>query len=152
MRFLQILILTILVWAPEAQGATGKVFKVLPQFLDEKGRAALSPSLFERDAYQAHLRMNREKRNGIRFAVQWKTHKAVWAPLKLRVELRGTAEGNLPKEKTIEKQVDAGKYFRKWTNLDLTGQPYADFGEVTAWRVTLWEGEDLLAEQKSFLW
>ena len=36
-----------------AAAATGSVIKVLPQFLDLKGRTALSPSLYDRDAYQA---------------------------------------------------------------------------------------------------
>ena len=39
-----------------------------------------------------------------------------------------------------------------WTGLALKGDEYEQFGEVTAWRVTLWEGTQLLGEQKSFLW
>jgi hypothetical protein len=32
------------------------------------------------------------------------------------------------------------------------GDAYKQFGEVTAWRVSLWSGDQLLGEQKSFLW
>ena len=34
----------------------GKISKVLPHWLDLQGRHTLSPSLLERDAYQAKLR------------------------------------------------------------------------------------------------
>ena len=40
----------------------------------------------------------------------------------------------------------------RWNGIALTGEDYKAFGEVTAWRVTLWDGETMLAEQKSFLW
>ena len=54
-----------------ASAATGKVIKVLPQFLDLKGRHSLSPSLYDRDAYQAQLRDTKTNISGMRFAVQW---------------------------------------------------------------------------------
>ena len=39
--------------AAAATAQTGRVVKVLPLYLDLKGRDAISPSLFDRDAYQA---------------------------------------------------------------------------------------------------
>ena len=39
---------------------TARVIKVLHHLIDAKGRNALAPSLFERDAYQIHLRENPE--------------------------------------------------------------------------------------------
>jgi hypothetical protein len=130
---------------------TGKIIKVLPQYLDGKGQNCPSPSLFERDAYQVWLRQHPEARSGIRYEVQWKA----WAakhPLKLRIELRGIAHGNLPMEKTLELEVNAGLGASRWSSVALTGESYKKFGEVTAWRVTLWDGPRLLSEQKSFLW
>lgn len=120
--------------------------------MDEKGRTSLSPSLFERDAYQARLRNNPKQRAGLRYAVQWKTRGGAFEPLKIRVELRGAAEGNLPKQEILEERVEPTGRFSRWTYLDLTGDRYKAFGEVTAWRVTLWEGDQLLGEQRSFLW
>lgn len=134
------------------QGATGRVIKVLPQFLDLKGRDSVSPSLYDRDAYQANLRMHPEKRSGLRFHVQWKTKGATWAPLKLKIELRGIAEGNLPRQYRLEEVLTPHGRFSHWTDLAITGEAYRQFGEVTAWRVTLWEGDQLLGEQTSFLW
>ena len=56
--------------------ATGRVVKVLPFFLDLKGHEALSPSLYDRDAYQAYLRRHADERSAIRFDVLWKASDA----------------------------------------------------------------------------
>src|SRR3982750_1773574 len=77
--------------------ATNALVKVLPEFLDLKGRNSLSPSLYERDVYQASLRLHPEHRSAMRFYVQWKLKKAAFEPLLVRVELRGIAEGKLPR-------------------------------------------------------
>jgi hypothetical protein len=135
-----------------AGGATGRILKVLPQFLDLNGQHTISPSLYERDAYQAFLRQHPEQRSGIRFAVQWKTHGAVFGSLKLRVELRGTARGDLPSQTVLETELKPGSWWSQWTFVPLTGADYQKFGDTTAWRVTLWEGDDQVAEQTSFLW
>src|SRR5262245_58449513 len=132
-----------------AEAATGRVMKVLPHLLDLKGRHTLSPSLYERDAYQARLRLHPEERSGIRFDVQWKSKGGVWEPLKLVVQLRGLPQGELPKEWVLEKAVEPGQWFSQWTSLTLQGLEYKGVGEVTAWRVSLWEGKQLLGEQKS---
>jgi hypothetical protein len=135
-----------------AQAATGRVIKVLPQFLDLKGRSSLTPSLHERDIYQAVLREHTNQCSGMRFIVQWKTKGQPAAPLNLRVELRGVARGDFPKQLAIEKPVEPGGWFSQWAEVPLVGVEYKRFGQVTAWRVTLWEGSQLLGEQRSFLW
>jgi hypothetical protein len=136
-----------------ARAATGSVVKVLPQYLDLKGRPSISPSLYDRDAYQVTLREHPERRSGVRFCVRWKAKGAPTAPLLLKLELRGIAEGNLPKQLVLEEPVQRGGWFgRRWTTLSLTGQKYQAFGTVTAWRASLWEGSRLLGEQTSFLW
>jgi len=134
--------------------ATGRVIKVLPFLLDMQGRHSLSASLFERDAYQAFLRQNPDKISGLLYSVHWKAKGRTAAPLKLTLELRGIAEGNLPRQLVLEQTVPSsgGRLFGRWAGLILTGQQRKDFGEVTAWRVTLWEGERRLGEQRSFLW
>ena len=135
-----------------ASAATGSVVKVLPQFLDLKGRSAISPSLYDRDAYQAHLREHTNEISGMRFAVQWKAHGTSNAQLKLRVEIRGVTQGDLPPNIVLEQPAKKATFFGHWTYLPLTGEDYKRIGEVTAWRATLWDGDKLLGEQKSFLW
>ena len=134
-----------------ASAAIGRVSKVLPHFLDAQGRHSLSPSLFDRDAYQVKLRQHPELRSGIRFDVNWRVRSVTSATFKLKVELRGIAKGNLPRLKSLEQEVKGGVGAR-WTGLTLGGDDYKDFGEVTAWRVTLWDGEQMIGEEKSFLW
>jgi hypothetical protein len=153
MRALLILLLTLglFVHARAADAVTGRVVKVLPLLLDQQGRVALSPSLFDRDAYQAQLRQHTNEVSGIRYDVEWSAKNAGAQKLKLRVELRGLSEVNLPKLKTLETEVAPG-WFRQWTPLTLAGDDYKSFGAVTAWRATLWNGDTLLGEQKSFLW
>ena|SRR5712671_2872970 len=150
--FLWFIISFLLASVPQSFGATGRVVKVLPHFIDLKGRAALSPSLYDRDAYQVILRDHPEKRSGIRFDMQWKTKGTLWSGLKLRVELRGVAQGETAKQIILEQDLQSGGWFSHWTSMTLAGEDYKTIGEVTAWRVTLWEGTDLLGEQKSFLW
>ena len=132
-----------------ADAVSGRVIKVLPFLLDTNGVEAKSPSLFDRDAYQAYLLIHTNEVSGMRFDVLWTADKS--PDLKLRVDLRGMGPTNQPTVKTLETAVKAG-YFRKWTELPLTGADYKNFGSVVAWRVTLWEGDKQLGEQKSFLW
>jgi len=147
------LLLIIAFAASPASASTGHVIKVLPEFLDREGRTSLSPSLYERDAYQAQLRLHPERRSGLRFFVEWKTKGALWQPLKLRVELRGRSEGNLPQQLVLQQTlVNKSTPFTRWTGVTLTNEQYQQLGSVTAWRVTLWEGDRLLGTQQSFLW
>ena len=150
--FFNLLLFLCLAAAGSAGAATGRVLKVLPQFLDLQGRHTLSPSLYERDAYQAFLRQHTNQISGLRFAVQWKAGGTSTAPLKLRVEMRGTAQGELPTHRMLECAVKPGGWFSHWTSLPIIGEDYEKFGAVTAWRATLWEGDQLLSEQHSFLW
>jgi hypothetical protein len=129
----------------------GRVVKVLPLFLDLKGHDAISPSLFDRDAYQAYLRQHTNEISAIRFDILWKASNAKNEKLKLRAELRGIGERSLPRQTVLEKEVTPG-FFRSWTSLTLGGDELKNFGSLVAWRVTLWNGDRMLGEQKSFLW
>jgi hypothetical protein len=138
--------------ALSAQAAgTGKVIKVLPHFLDKKGRHTVSPSLYERDAHQAQLRKSPGLRSGIQFDVQWKAAKADKSNLKLKLEVR-TSKGDLAKPTVLEQTVKPDGWMTTWTTLKVDGDAYEKFGDVIAWRATLWEGDQQIAETKSFLW
>jgi hypothetical protein len=150
--FLWLWFLYFVLLLPTTDAAQGRVIKVLPHFLDLDGHHSLSPDLYQRDAYQAYLRSHPEKRSGIRFDVQWKAKGPSGGALILRAELRGIAQGTLPKSITLEQPVELKGRFSHWTGLALTGEDYEQFGEVTAWRVTLWENGQMLGEQRSFLW
>lgn len=152
MRWMPATLLSLLVFTAAASASEGRIYKVLPQFLDLKGRTSLTPSLYDRDAYQAKLRKNPTERSGVVFQIQWKAKVPETEPLKLKVQVRGVSEGDLPKEATIELPVRQRHWYSHWASVDFDGAQYKSFGEVTAWRVTLWDGDQLLSEQKSFLW
>ena len=144
---MRLILLTFIFLATFISAHAAEVVKVLPFFLDTDGRIAKSPSLFDRDAYQAYLRAHTNDVSGLRYDVQCRTEEKA----KLRLELRGIGEGSKPKIKILEAEVAAGS-FNNWTEIKLIGDDYKNFGAVTAWRVTLWSGDKQLSEQKSFLW
>ncbi|MEP6662703.1 MAG: hypothetical protein ABJC04_03465 [Verrucomicrobiota bacterium] len=132
------------------QAAEPALKKVLPHFIDAKGRNSVSPSLYERDAYQFYLRNNPEKRAGIRFDVEWRgTSKG--RKLKLRVEMRGVKSDAIHTE-TLETIVEKKGWFSTWSSVVLRDDAYKTFGELAAWHATLWDGDQQLSELKSFLW
>jgi hypothetical protein len=69
------------------------------------------------------------------------------------VELRGITEGKVLRQLILERDIpNPGGATSHWTDLTLSGAAYKNFGAVTAWRVTLWEGQTLIGRQQSFLW
>ena len=132
-----------------AAAADARIIKVLPHHLDQQGRHATAPSLFERDAYQARLRAHPEERSAIRFDIQWKAHLKPRTGLALVLESRGT-RGSGPL--VLEANVKPRRWFSSWTSITITREMLELFGEPAAWRVSLWDGETFVAEQKSFLW
>ena len=129
----------------------GRVIKVLPFLLDLQGREAKSPSLFDRDAYQAYLRIHTNEITAIRFDIQWKATKTTNEDLRIRLEIRGVGDRGMPTTKTFETNAPAG-VFHGWTMFALGGDERKKFGGVVAWRATLWNGDQLFGEQQSFLW
>ena len=146
-----ILLLTLLTASAAARGAPDKIIKVLPHHLDLNGRHAVSPSLFERDAYQAMLRLNPSKRGGLQFDIQWKARKRPGRTLQLRLEL---VTVNQPKGSpfTVDLEVTPTGAFGRWKRVKLDKALTDRLGEVIAWRIVLREGGLDLSEQKSFLW
>jgi hypothetical protein len=129
----------------------GRIVKMLPLFLDSKGRDAVSPSLYDRDAYQAYLRRHSNEISAIRFDFLWQVENPSATKYKLRVELRGIATDGKPTRTTLEQEAPP-PLLRRWNSLTLSGADYRSFGELVAWRATLWRSDQLLSEQKSFLW
>jgi hypothetical protein len=150
-RWQRFSILAVLAFALVANAEPARVIKVLPHFLDLKGRASLNPSLFDRDAYQAELRGAPAKRSALRFDVQWKAPYYAYDALRLRIEAKG-GKGKEPKLITLEEPVKPTTLFSTWTAVTFSGEDYQNLGELISWRATLLNGTNVVAEQKSFLW
>jgi len=147
----RILILAWLMAAPVLWAGEGRVVKVLPQLLDRKGRHALAPSLYERDAYQFYLRKHPGQITGLRLMVQWKAKNVDWSQLKLRAEMRGLIGDSLHTV-TFEEPAKKSGHFSSWSEFKLEGGEWLAFGGLVAWHVSLWEGDKPLGEMQSFLW
>lgn len=136
-----------------AAGEAARILKVLPHRVDEQGRHSLSPSLYERDAYQAHLKEHPSLVASMRFDIHWKADYAAAAPLTLQIELR-TSDRDLNDPFRLSRAVDPPRFFikRRWTTLQIPREEYRGLGQILAWRASLWRGGKLVAEQRSFLW
>ena len=134
-----------------AEAAEAKILKVLPHLLDREGRHTLSPSLYERDAYQVHLRENEELISALRFDIQYKGPRPAPDDLVMKIEIRGSGTG-LAETETFEAKVKPTGFFAKWAGIVLDREAYQRIGEIIAWRVTLWSGGLIVAEEESFLW
>lgn len=136
----------------EEQEASVRVLKVLPHFLDAKGLHALSPSLFERDAYQAHLKDHPNEVSTMRFDVHLRLYDSDLEDVQVRVEARFGKGDSIETIKTSVplKKPKWGK--RTWTNVTLDKKAYDAKSQLIAWRVTLWQGDMKLDTQTSFLW
>lgn len=130
--------------------AEGRILKVLPFYLDAKDRTALSPSLFDRDAYQALLKRKPELRKALRMDVHFKTA-AASTNLQLRIDLRCNREGQITNSTHVVSVTRTGVAGR-WKSVKIEGEAFEQLGSLLAWRATLWDADRQIGEQKSFLW
>jgi len=72
-----------------------------------------------------------------------------WTPRSVslvKFEYRQLAKTDAVFEKTYAPHGDTAKVFQ------VRGEEFRSGGSVSAWRVSLWNGDQLVAERKSFLW
>ena len=135
-----------------AESSHAKAIKVFRFLVDADGLHARSSSLLDRDAYQAYLREHPAKVNGLRFIIQWKRRSESPAQPAIRVEVRH-GNGNTIGEFAKTAPVKVRKTRRsQWHQITISGEEYVRLGKVIAWRVSLWDGETMLAQAESFLW
>ncbi|MCD6052246.1 MAG: hypothetical protein K0Q55_3664, partial [Verrucomicrobia bacterium] len=134
---------------PNAEAGKARISKVLPHLLDEKGRHTLSPSLYERDAYQSQLRKNPDRCTAVRFDIRWAGINLKRDSLKLRMEIRVSGE---PNHIVLEEAIKPLGVSGSWSELTLKGEEFKKAGKIIAWRATLIEADKEVAELKSFLW
>jgi hypothetical protein len=149
MKIARALVITAVVLCCSAAAAEARIIKVLPHFLDKAGRHTIHPSLFERDGYQAHLKTHPELCSGMRFDVQWKGRKLEHGQIKLEVRGANTPPRQI---ETFSENLKGGGMFSRWSGLKVAGEDFKRIGSIIAWRISLWDGDQQLAEQRSFLW
>ena len=144
-----VLIILFLCLSAASGAAEARIVKVLPHLLDAQGRNSLAPSLYERDAYQAHLRATPELVSALRFDVQYKSDTR--EPIVLRIELRGS-KMPLGRIRVFETDLQPRRFFSSWGHLHLDKELYDEIGPIIAWRATLRRDGFVLADLESFLW
>ena len=122
------------------------IVKVLPHYLDASGNHSDGPTLLHRDVYQDKLRKNPDLVRAVRYDVNWRGTGEV----KVRLELRSTKAG--VETMIIERVETASGRSSHWTPILIDAATYKTFGQPESWRVSLWQGETQVGEQKSFLW
>lgn len=152
MRSFKILVAACIVSsAMAAQAASGRIIKLLPHYLDKDGKHTISPSLYERDAYQARLRSNPELVSGIRFDLKWRASDVDREQLRVRIEIRGSK--TRPNEPfVIEQKIQRRGLLGRWSSVTVDKEQFAKVGKMIAWQATLLEGDNKLAQLRSFLW
>ena len=143
-------ILVLLASGALVSAAEQRVIKVLPHLMDKEGRISKSPSLFERDAYQLRLRQNPEEQSGIRYDILWQSY--ISGKYRLKLELLGRVVEGRTNTRTVEIDLDVKDRRRKWDHIKFEGEEYRNFGRIVAWRVSIWQGDQMLAKEQSFLW
>ena len=153
MRWLGIALFGLLIsWqATAATSGPVRIIKVLPTFLDREGRQSLSPSLYERDSYQAQLRASPEQQGGLRYDIQWKAPASERKALVLRLELRGSLAHSV-EALVIEQPLKRSGWPERWSRIQIDPSLCKKLGTIIAWRAGLWKDDQLVAEQRSFLW
>jgi hypothetical protein len=52
----------------------------------------------------------------------------------------------------MEEPAVKNGYFSSWAEFRIEGADYTTFGQLVAWRVTLWQDDHQLGQLESFLW
>jgi hypothetical protein len=132
---------------PGGQISKVKYFHLNPEIpLNTEERALM----MERDyhLYGAVTREQQLARAGHYYSIFWKAEDRS-APLLVRFEYRQANSGL----EEVSQEVPVDDIRRSnLTRFQVTGDPYHERGPVTAWRVSLVRGEEVLASQESYLW
>ena len=144
-------ILVLLMSLLSLEAASARIIKVLPHYLDLKGRHTLSPSLYERDAYQLELRSNMERVSTVRFDINWSSKGISKENLKIRIQVRGS-ETKIGQEVVIDEKDLKTKLFGSWAKIKVDEETFKKVGKLVAWRVSIWDGDTEVTSQQSFLW
>jgi hypothetical protein len=135
-----------------SKGPGGAITKVNPYHLQPLERPrGVDPSVsFERTyrLYGAVSLAEQLERAGHYYTIHWKVDDRT-QPVTVKFEYRQKNTGLTVKVKEI--QADTIKRHNT-TEFTVTGSDYRSEGPVTAWRVSLMRGKELLASSESFLW
>ena len=97
--------------------------------------------------YGAVTKEEKELRKGHFYTVSWRELSGA-RPVKIVFEYRQQTTGAKVKRKSrVMSPSGEGK-----TEFEITGEDYYRNGRVLAWRMTLYDGDEVVSQKQSFLW
>lgn len=132
---------------PGGQITKVKYFHLIPT---ERVQVADRALQFERQhrLYGAVTAVEQRARGGQYYDILWKASDRT-GPVTLKFEYR-QANNGLKTQSQEQEIVDVKR--NNWTSFAVIGDDYQVSGQVTAWKLTLKRGADILATQQSYLW
>lgn len=134
------------------KGSGGTISKVKPFFLDPTVvlRTPDPAIVFERESHLrgAYTAAEQVNRSGTYYSIFWKVDDRS-QPVTVRFEYRQA--NTALAVKTLEQEVASVKR-NNLTKFQVTGAEYTVGGRVSAWRVSLVRGKEVLVTQQSYLW
>lgn len=134
------------------KGPGGTIYKVKQQHFvpTERIMARDRSILFERQylLHGAVTAAEQRERTGHYYAVNWKVDDRT-QPVTLKFVFR---QANTGLETATIEQTITDVRRSNWTKFQITGNDYYSRGRVTAWKLTLERGGEVLASQQSYLW
>ena len=128
------------------------VLKVNRTLLDPLGHETdVVGNLKGEAVYQYALRHDPNRQTGARFHIKWKSPKRA-ERIRLVLELQGLSTTNESTRATLTANQPDMDGWAEWTTVDITGEQFKKLGEIMAWRVTLYSGDRVMAEQPSANW
>jgi hypothetical protein len=128
------------------------VLKVNRTLLDQFGHETdVVGDLQGQAAYQYDLRHDPFRQRGARFHIKWKAPRRA-ERIRLVLDLQGLNPANESTRATVAAHQPDMDGWAEWTTLDIKGQQFKKLGEIMAWRVTLYSGDQVMAELPSANW
>ncbi|MBP5761162.1 MAG: hypothetical protein J6W90_07285, partial [Verrucomicrobia bacterium] len=87
----------------------------------------------------------------IRFDVHWRNTLKNFDDLSITVEMRG-AKTNSPTISFSEKISPRKSIWSHWTKIRIPEESFQELKGLAAWRVLIKDGDEVLKEERSFMW
>jgi hypothetical protein len=135
-----------------SKGPGGQITKVKPYHLQPTEQLnTIDPSILFERAHYLHGTVTlaqQLERAGHYYNIWWKVNDRS-SPVTVRLEYRQKLSGLSVKTQDVQITDVRGS---NQTQFSIIGADYQSNGPVTAWRITLRRGKEVLASQQSFLW
>ena len=131
-----------------------KVIKVNHEWIDSEGHTHAEIADFPAKAKYQKTLDDTGKHSGIRFHIHWTTPSARLPHFAVKLEVQGyDAKTQRETLETLLATYPKNPRFKSgWSRLDIKRDTLERLGDLMAWKVTLFQNGQFVAERKSFTW